>query len=128
MGRWRSSVTPDMRPRLQWVAANVVQVDEAARTFLLHPYTREPVFKGQSNKPNRVRTLNGNIYRAARCVRSCGLLSRLNRVQLVTVARCDLHAFAVLVAESLETGHEIGVHPILSRMLAPEFFGFEVGV
>ena len=117
-----------MRPRLQWVAANVVQVDEAARTFLLHPYTREPVFKGQSNKPNRVRTFNGNIYRAARCVRSCGLLSRLNRVQLVTVSRSNLHAFAVLVAESLETGHEIGVHPILSRMLAPEFFGFEVGV
>jgi hypothetical protein len=127
-GHLGSSVTPNVRTWLRWVAANIVQVNESARTFLLHPDTRKSIFKGQSNQSDSVRTFNGNIDRAARCVRSCGLFLCFNGVQLVTVSRSHLHAFTVLVPQGLETGHEVGVHSVLLRVFASELFGFEVGV
>ena len=127
-GRSFPSVAPNMRPRLRWVAANIIQVDEPPAAFLLHSDTRKAMFKGQSNKPKRVRPFHGNIYCPACCMRSRGLFACFNRMQLVTVSRSYPHTLSVFIPQRLETGHEIGVHSVLARVLASELFGFEVGI
>src|SRR5690554_386347 len=122
------SITPYPRPRPVLFVWQVIQMDKPACTLLVDANACKAVLDRQRHQLKGIASGHRHIAGMAATMGSGFALAGLHRMRRVTVAGGYQHGSAVVRAQGLQSRHETGVHVQPARVLAPEFFGAEVGV